>query len=135
MLIGSAGASAVLMNPSSLLRCFRTTALGCLLSLGAHGSPGNGLYERAGMKELDFPSLRVWLGRPVQVTAQIGWGMNWVHPGWQPGWSFVHLTPYLAKFPGGNLIATYTMDPDTQQNPFFLSAFQISRDGGAHWGR
>jgi hypothetical protein len=102
---------------------------------GGAAAPLNGLYDHAGMKEVDLHGLKVWLGKPVQVTAQIGWGMSWVHPNSQPGWSFIHLTPYLAKFPGGNLIATYTMDPDTQENPFFLSAFQISHDGGAHWDR
>jgi hypothetical protein len=40
----------------------------------------------------------------------------------------------MAKFPKGELITTYTLDPDTQHNPFFLSAFQISTDSGATWG-
>jgi hypothetical protein len=114
----------------------RTIAAGLLVSICAHGAEsGDSLFARSTMKEVDLNGLKVWLGKPVQVTAQIGWGMNWVHPGWQPSWSFIHLTPYLARFPHGNLIATYAMDPDTQQNPFFLSGFQISRDGGAHWER
>ena len=123
-------------SPAIVLRCLRAAAFGLGATLAAHGaSPASALYDHAGMKPVQLHGLKVWLGKPVQVTAQIGWGMSWVHPGWQPGWSFIHLTPYLAKFPGGNLIATYPMDPDTQQNPFFLSAFQISRDGGAHWDR
>jgi hypothetical protein len=47
----------------------------------------------------------------------------------------VHLTPFMAKFPKGELIVTYTLDPDTLTKPVTLSGFQISRDGGEHWGR
>lgn len=80
---------------------------------------------------MKLEGLRVRLNQPIQVTEQVGWhvkGLNF------NGWSFIHLTPMLAKFPNGELIATYTLDPDTQRNPFFLSAFQISSDGGATWG-
>jgi len=41
----------------------------------------------------------------------------------------------MARFRGGNLIATYALDPDNQDNPYRLSGFQISKDGGGHWGR
>ena len=116
-------------------RGFGAIGAGLLLSPSLPAAESAGLYDHATMVEHDLKGLRVWLGRPVQVTSQIGWGMDWVHPGWQPAWSFIHLTPYMAKFPDGNLIATYTMDPDTQENPFFLSAYNISADNGAHWGR
>ena len=91
------------------------------------------LFSRAKMEEVDLKGLQVWLGLPVQVTAQIGWHMSW--PEFKDVWSFVHLTPFIAKFPQGELIATYTLDPDTASNPVSASGFQISKDGGEHWGR
>ncbi len=93
------------------------------------------LFAHASMKPVTLHGLKVWMGKPVQVTAQVGWKVEWAHKDWEPSWAFIHLTPYLAKFPGGNLIATYAMDPDNQDNPMFVSGFQISKDGGAHWGR
>ena len=95
------------------------------------------LFEPSEMTEVRLDGLSVRLGHPVQVTAQLGWIMGYPGPRLDSPeiWSFIHLTPYLARFPGGNLVATYAMDPDTQKNPFFVSGFQISRDGGAHWGR
>jgi hypothetical protein len=75
--------------------------------------------------------MKVRVGTPVEVTSQLGWHIFWSK--WER-WTFVHLTPFLARFPNGDLIATYTMDPDTQQNPQFSSAYQISHDGGRTWG-
>lgn len=105
------------------------------------------LFSRAKMQEIRLKGLRVWLGRPVQVTAQLGWNQSglpydeydWngepvrTHPA--AALAFVHLTPYLAKFPMGNLIVTYALDPDRYANPVTVSGFQISKDGGEHWGR
>ena len=91
------------------------------------------LFSRSTMREVDLQGLHVWLGQPVQVTAQVGWEMSW--PQHQDAHAFIHLTPFIAKFPNGNLIGIYTLDPDTQSNPVFASGFQISKDGGAHWGR
>ncbi|MGH9345576.1 MAG: sialidase family protein [Terriglobia bacterium] len=85
--------------------------------------------------------LRVWLGNPVQVTAQLGWTQSGLPyelvnpPQGAVALAFVHLTPYLAKFPNGDLIVTYTLDPDRSANPVTVSGFQISHDGGEHWGR
>ena len=121
---------------------FRRCALFLVLSLSIllAGSPANagqaggpGLFSRATMHEVDLKGLRVWLGQPVQVTAQIGWQMSW--PDFQDRYSGIHLTPFMARFPNGELIGIYTLDPDTQSNPVFASGFQISKDGGAHWGR
>jgi hypothetical protein len=92
----------------------------------AAGGENAGQYE-----DVQLQGVRVRLGKPIEVTAQIGWHMN--GPDFDR-WSFIHLTPMMAKFPGGELIVTYAMDPDTQQNPLFLSGFQISRDAGQHWG-
>ncbi len=102
---------------------------------GAESGDNPALFARAGMTAVELPGVRVWLGTPVQVTAQIGWKMEWPHVKDEPDWSFIHLTPSLARFPGGNLVAAYALDPDTDDNPFFNSAVQFSRDGGAHWGR
>lgn len=106
-----------------------------LASAATHGeSPaGGGLFSRASMQEMDLPGLTVWLGAPVEVTAQLGWKIGWPHYEWEH--AFTHLTPTLARFPRGELIATYTLDSDTQSNPVFASGYQISNDGGAHWGR
>lgn len=106
------------------------------------------LFSRTNMEEVDLNGLRVWLGKPVQVTAHLGWNQSGV-PYDQYDWNgelpkspqgavalaSVHLTPYLAKFPNGHLIATYVLDPDWYANPVTVSGFQISKDGGAHWGR
>lgn len=115
---------------------FSVVALSILLA-GAPAKSGQAaaseLFPRATMHELDLNGLRVWLGQPVQLTAQVGWQMSW--PGFKDVYSFTHLTPFMAKFPKGELIGIYTLDPDTQSNPVFASGFQISNDGGAHWGR
>lgn len=102
-------------------------------SMALGQEPNADLFSHARMQEVDLKGLRVWLGQPVQVTAQIGWKMSW--PQVKETYSFIHLTPFLAKFPSGQLIGIYTLDPDTQANPVFASGFQISKDGGAHWGR
>ena len=94
---------------------------------------GSGLFSPTSMQEVTVEGLRVRLGQPVQVTAQIGWEVGW--PQFMGKHAFTHLTPALARFPQGELIGTYTLDPDTQSNPVFVSGFQISKDGGAHWGR
>ncbi len=94
---------------------------------------GSSLFSRSEMQSIDLQGLRVWVGKPVQVTAQLGWKMGW--PGYEWEHAFTHLTPAMAKFPSGELIATYTLDSDTQQNPVFATGYQISKDSGAHWGR
>lgn len=108
-----------------------------VLMAGAPAGRGQGanpdLFSRAKMQEVDLTGLRLWLGQPVQVTAQVGWQMSWsVNKNW---YTFIHLTPYLARFPNGELIATYTLDPDAHDDPVTASAFQISKDGGADWER
>lgn len=94
--------------------------------------PGNSaLFTQGKFTEIKLRGLTIRLGEPVEVTAQTGWHMSWPH---YDLWSFVHLTPMMARFPDGELIVTYALDPDTQANPAFLSGFQISKDGGTHWG-
>lgn len=111
-------------------------ALGILLGGVAANfgqTAGSGLFSPSTMEEVSVDGLRVRLGQPIQVTAQIGWEVGW--PQFMGKRAFTHITPALARFPQGELIATYTLDPDTQSNPVFVSGFQISKDGGAHWGR
>ena len=105
------------------------------------------LFSRAVMQEVDMKGLRVWIGHPTQVTAQLGWqqsGPPYDKYDWNgepakvrgsSAWASVHLTPYMARFPHGELLVTYALDPDTYSNPVTVSAFQISKDDGRHWGR
>jgi len=96
---------------------------------------GAGLFVRARMRESDAPGFRVWFGEPVQVTAQLSWETRWLGEKGGSVAAFAHFFPTIAQFPGGNLIATYAMDPDRQDNPLFANGYQISTDGGGHWGR
>ena len=97
------------------------------------GQAGADLFSSTTMQKEDLQGISVWLGQPVPVTAQLGWKIGWPNYEWEHG--FTHLTPTMARFPKGELIATYTLDSDTQSNPVFASGYQISKDGGAHWGR
>jgi hypothetical protein len=91
---------------------------------------------------VELKGLRVHLGEPVQVTAQLGYQMSWAKGASQasqwapqgPYWAFTHAVPTLARFPHGELIVTYALDPDTVDNPINVSGFQISKDGGKTWG-
>lgn len=104
--------------------------LACLPGLSQQ-KKGDDLFTGSTFKDVDLNGLKVHVGIPVEVTSQLGWHIFWSK--WER-WTFVHLTPFLARFPNGDLIATYTMDPDTQQNSQFSSAYQISHDGGRTWG-
>ncbi len=104
-----------------------------MVCVPAYAQPlrNDALFTHGKFTEVKLTGLTVRLGEPVEVTSQIGWRMIWPH---YDTWSFVHLTPMMARFPGGELIVTYALDPDTQANPVFISGFQISKDGGEHWG-
>ncbi len=77
--------------------------------------------------DVTLEGLRVRLGTPVQVTAQLGWEEG-------GHWAFIHATPTMARFATGELIVTYTLVPDTNQNPKNGTGLQISTDGGKTWG-
>lgn len=119
----------------SLLRKLSALALvsaACVSGVAQQASKAAGLFkDTSQFKEVDLNGLKVLAGTPVEVTEGQGWHIYWSK--WDR-WTFIHLTPFLAKFPDGDLIATYTLDPDTQQNAQFASAFQISHDGGRTWG-
>ena len=105
----------------------------CISTFGAAQKPsGIELFRDRAFKDVNLNGLQVRLGDPVEVTEQMGWSMTWAG---HQRWTFVHETPILARFPHGELLATYTLDPDLQDDPVFSGAFQISNDGGLHWGR
>jgi hypothetical protein len=118
-----------------LLSIAKLWALVCVLLACLPGpsqqKKSDDLFTGTTFKDVDLNGIRLRVGDPVEVTSQLGWhisGLKWDR------WTFVHLTPFLARFPNGDLLATYAMDPDTQQNPQFSSAYQISHDGGRTWG-
>src|SRR5580704_5829087 len=104
-------------NPRSETRKATLALLLCLLfEGGALAEEGVGLYEHPTMKAVDLNGLRVWLGKPVQVTAQVGWGTTWAHSERPTAWCCTRLAPFLAKVPKGNVIATYIMDSDSNED-------------------
>ena len=107
--------------------------IGLAGATGRAGQADADLFSSTTMQKEDLPGISVWLGQPVPVTAQLGWKIGWPKYEWEH--AFTHLTPTMARFPKGELIATYTLDSDTQSNPVFASGYQISKDGGVHWGR
>ncbi|MGH9344911.1 MAG: sialidase family protein, partial [Terriglobia bacterium] len=125
--IGHSGSSRVIAKSATLVGAWLVV---CILGHAQRPSE-NALFTRGRFTEVRLKGLTVRLGDPVEITSQIGWHMNWPQ---HNTWSFVHLTPIAARFPNGELIVTYTLDPDTQANPIFLSGFQMSKDGGEHWG-
>ncbi len=96
----------------------------------------DGLFSGHAGESFDLKGLRVWMGRPVRVTSQLAWQtVVWPFGPKDVKGTFYSVIPTMAKFPGGNLIAMYTLDPDSFEDPVSISGFQISRDGGQHWGR
>ncbi len=76
------------------------------------------LFADSKMAVVNLQGVRARLGQPIQVTEGVG-----------------HLWfPTIAKFPGGELIVIYALVADTNENPHYLSGFQISRDEGKTWG-
>jgi BNR repeat protein len=139
----------MLVHASHYHLWLRLVMLSALLPASAWGgqTANPALFSRTKMQEVELKGLRVWLGKPVQVTAQVGWQQSgpWYDTHGSNGepanargassWAFIHLTPFMARFPSGELIVTYTLDSDTDSNPVTVSGFQISKDGGEHWGR
>jgi len=123
---------------------FGWLAVASLRSAGPAVNPE--MFAPANMTEVKLNGLTVRLGKPVEVASVLGWEV-----GWRPAEHYIagatrdpsahfsragtHLVPFLARVPRGNLIATYALDPDTQENPVYVNGFQFSQDGGAHWGK
>ena len=81
-------------------------------------APQPHLLATGEMTKVRLQRLTVRLGQPIEVTQTTG--RAWF--------------PTLAKFPSGELMVTYSLVADTNENPTYLRAFQISRDGGRSWG-
>lgn len=111
----------------------RTVLLLPLLGVCGLGSAGEtqkaDLFSGPGMKQVQLQGLTVRLGQPVQVSAQQPWREEPDGP-----WAFIHPVPTIARFPSGELMVAYSLVADTNQNPTYVSAFQISTDGGRSWG-
>ncbi len=89
----------------------------------------SGIFATEKMAEVKLEGLQVRLGRPIQVTAQRAWRSGSDGP-----WAFIHPVPAIARFPTGELMVTYSLVADTNEEPLYLRAFQISKDGGKTWG-
>src|SRR5262245_16622251 len=101
----------------------------CSTGLTVTRSGVGDLFEPAKMTDAKLSEMRVRLGKPIQVTAQLAW-----QEGYKGQWAFIHPIPTMARFPTGELIVTYSLVADTNENPTYNTAFQISRDGGRTWG-
>ncbi len=80
--------------------------------------------------EIRLPGLRLKIGRPVQVAAQLAWEEGPNHR-----WVMNHPVPSAARFPTGELMVTYALDSDYNDNPRNVSGVQFSTDGGQTWGK
>lgn len=111
----------------------RLLLLGLLLTISSFGyaqqTHPSDIFSAERMTEVKLDGLQVRLGRPIQVTAQRAWQSGADGP-----WAFIHPVPAIAKFPTGELLVTYSLTADTNEEPTYLSAFQVSRDGGKTWG-
>lgn len=105
--------------------------VGLIVSWSLQSSHGQAAspVQKTSTREIKLRGLRVRLGQPVQVAAQLAW-----QEGPEGRWAFNHTTPSMAKFPTGELLVTYTMVTDYNDNPRNLSGLQFSRDGGKTWG-
>ncbi len=125
-----------MLTPSlGRLRGLSCVLLGVTLAALARAAadPGSGLFAPDRLKTVELNGVRVRLGEPVAITSQISWGTEWLHQDSKPKMSFAHFFPSIDRFPNGELIATYAMDPD-DTGPVVLAGLQVSNDGGAHWG-
>ena len=120
---------------------FRTAVVWIFNWSGLCAGAEEGLFDRSSMTEIEREGVRIRLGQPIQVTSQLAWqvrimGQEKVDSGgWDMGWAFLHPVPCIARFPGGELMVTYSLVPDTNANPMDITGLQISRDGGKTWGR
>ena len=116
------------MRPLFTRRFF--VCLAALICAGGAAAPGSeGSLDAGEMTKIDLEGLSVQLGKPIQVCA---------YPAWQEGpqgrWAFNHPVPAIARFPGGELLVTYSLVADYNDNPRNVSGLQFSTDGGKTWG-
>ncbi|MBX3010003.1 MAG: exo-alpha-sialidase [Caldilineaceae bacterium] len=69
------------------------------------------------MTTIHLDGIQIHLGEPIPVVEAI-------NHGWFPG---------LARFPTGELLLTYSLTSDTNENTLDISGVMFSRDGGQHW--
>ncbi|MEZ4865094.1 MAG: sialidase family protein [Caldilineaceae bacterium] len=74
-------------------------------------------FYRSDTVTLQVNGVSVHLGEPIPVMESVGHG-------WFPA---------LARFPTGELLLTYSLAADTNENHFDLSGYQVSADGGHSW--
>lgn len=87
-------------------------------------------FTDAKMTDVRLAGLRVRLGEPIQVTAQLAW-----QEGPNGRWVMNHPVPSMARFPSGELLVTYSLVSDYNDNPRNVSGAQLSFDGGRTWER
>jgi hypothetical protein len=76
-------------------------------------------WSGVGAREIALRGLRVTLGRPRQVNEGVG------H----------HWFPSLARFPTGELLLSYILAADSNENLVNATGISVSRDGGVTWDR
>lgn len=71
------------------------------------------------MTTIQLDGLQVYLGEPLSVVESVNFG-------WFPG---------LARFPTGELLLTYSLTPDTNENTIDISGVMFSSDNGQSWSQ
>jgi hypothetical protein len=83
-----------------------------------------------GATDVKLNGLRVQVGEPIQVAAQLAWEEG---PSHRPVMN--HPVPSMARFPSGELLVSYSLVSDYNDNPRNFSGLQYSTDQGRTWGR
>src|SRR5262245_42146713 len=117
-------------NWSQLGWRFMTIAVGLLIVQGySQPTATTDAFTNTKMTEVKLKGLRVRLGEQIQVAAQLPW-----QEGQTERWAVNHPVPSMARFPGGELLVTYSLVADYNDNPRNISGTQFSKDGGKTWG-
>ena len=83
----------------------------------------------AAVTEVKLNGLRVRVGEPIQIAAQLAW-----QEGPNQRWVMNHPVPSMARFPSGELLVSYSLVSDYNDNPRNFTGLQFSNDGGKTWG-
>ncbi|MDB6169550.1 MAG: hypothetical protein JWM88_2414 [Verrucomicrobia bacterium] len=112
-------------NPTRILRGLPLLALAAGLALSALTTAA-----AAAVTEVKLAGLRVRIGEPIQVAAQLAWEEGPNHR-----WVMNHPVPSMARFPSGEILVSYSLVSDYNDNPRNFSGLQLSKDGGKTWSR